>query len=841
MNSDVLGALAHFVGPRELLRLACTCRAGKTWVTHAAVVAAVLFRGGKSARKTLALLRPLLAAAAVFVPSPLRVLRLCVALRCENAACREKVLHIRPDFGLHLCFACLKALTADVSHKRKRDLLLFPKHIVLHPRAAIGCRQQAIHYILINTFVDASGEKCGPLLTAESLTHPRRIAENRVYAAQHPKKLTPEIMTPFFTEAFDEWLESSEDWKNASAESPARNTILKYFDKLEASAKEHEEVTLKRKSDAKDAKMDAKRVKLQTLTQSVKDLAVLRVPEWIIDIALESPFYCLLTSDFRKAPSKLRKKDSSDLSDTLVDFYGSIPDSFRDFNLVAPDNENPEFWKLISAIAKRIGHRRLLTHTANPSSFIMFSMFKANLFREAIALKCLSLLGEAFVGAALQNDVNDSWDTIRLSGNQTVTRDKLKSLSDINGVDKEFVAAVVETLDGFSSRDLVSERLGWPNMWSEEGTIVGCLWLHCGGYLAASQFKSACCDLVQNFGSTKDWECDWLALRELTQWERLWRCPGSKVPDLQLDVNKLANHLQAGHSESIAALKLVQEKLRELAGFVSRFLKGDDLGKFVENVCGFYPHLKHLDTRKNEDVDDGDDDANGNGDVIDLTLGDEVELSPNQEHERVPKQISEAVECWKNRKFNPRSAAEIRLVYRGQFPEATVLNMKRELPKMFVAAALEENQEIIQELKHFCSISQVKILLELLWRSDGAKAFEKLESAVPNCGISEPVNSCSSVAMRKGKGRAHHGFNEDVTEAMNSLDAVFVGSRGKLEPLLRQMMMYCNYLVTATNAVDASSVSVDQVIRDFQSASCDMNDIIMGNFREVGDCIMGQY
>ncbi|KAJ3026483.1 UNVERIFIED_CONTAM: hypothetical protein HDU68_005561 [Siphonaria sp. JEL0065] len=220
--------------------------------------------------------------------------------RCESRKCSNTVLHIRPDYGLHVCFECLKSSTVEVSYKRKRDQLAFPQDVLLHDRSAIGCRERNSHYILDRTYIDSFGEKCGPIVTVQSLVPIKSAAEALAFTdakSKGIKKLTPDILTPFYLQEFEKYLTTTA--KASAPDSPACTTILKFFQRVESSALAFEEVSKKRKADAKEGRLDAKKQKVEGMEKAIREMVCKEIPEWVADVALSSPFYFALTGEYR--------------------------------------------------------------------------------------------------------------------------------------------------------------------------------------------------------------------------------------------------------------------------------------------------------------------------------------------------------------------------------------------------------------------------------------------------------------------------------------------------------------------------------------------------------------
>lgn len=105
LNLDVLTVVMSFVSPRQLLNLSQTCRPLHDAVTTELVVKSAMIYGGH-AIKTMEELYPLFQKQSIYVPSPNRLLSLANGKRCEHCLI-SKVNHVRPNYGLFLCWHCL--------------------------------------------------------------------------------------------------------------------------------------------------------------------------------------------------------------------------------------------------------------------------------------------------------------------------------------------------------------------------------------------------------------------------------------------------------------------------------------------------------------------------------------------------------------------------------------------------------------------------------------------------------------------------------------------------------------------------------------------------------------
>ncbi|KAJ3404151.1 hypothetical protein HDV05_007319, partial [Chytridiales sp. JEL 0842] len=90
INTDLIIYLsAKFMRPRELLNLASTCKRASQWLTYDVVLESVLHFGSISGRKSVEMVLELCKNGSIWTPSPLRLLRLSLAKRCESASAKN--------------------------------------------------------------------------------------------------------------------------------------------------------------------------------------------------------------------------------------------------------------------------------------------------------------------------------------------------------------------------------------------------------------------------------------------------------------------------------------------------------------------------------------------------------------------------------------------------------------------------------------------------------------------------------------------------------------------------------------------------------------------------------
>ncbi|KAJ3116401.1 hypothetical protein HDU96_009759 [Phlyctochytrium bullatum] len=149
---DVIRMMSEYLGPKELLRLCCTCRLGRTsWLTYELAINAILCHGSDHQVRTLESTMELFRRGRIWQPSPWRLLRLVVGRRCEagclgwrvksgahgaeeSAAsnedghviqfgekCDVESKTVRIHFGVQLCAKCYEMYTEKVPWWRISD------------------------------------------------------------------------------------------------------------------------------------------------------------------------------------------------------------------------------------------------------------------------------------------------------------------------------------------------------------------------------------------------------------------------------------------------------------------------------------------------------------------------------------------------------------------------------------------------------------------------------------------------------------------------------------------------------------------------------------------------
>ncbi|KAJ3073182.1 hypothetical protein HDU98_002058, partial [Podochytrium sp. JEL0797] len=827
-----------------------------------------MFHANKTGKKSVLILLDLCKEGKIHPPSPLRILRIALGKRCENKnrfimtlsgprredkPCLEKVLHVRPDYGLHLCFECLKRSTEEVNHKRKRDQMAWPREVLLHDRSAIGGRHLNTQYILDRTFIDSTGELCGPLVTCQSIFPIRNtvmtLATKAARAATGKAKPTLEIVTPIFIQEFDKFLNESRIGKAARTDSQACKSIIKWFERVEESAKEFEETSTKRKAETKVQRVDAKKQKLASMRETVRDLVAESVDPGVAEIATTSPFYFVLSQEFRHAPSKAKKKTLANLADTLLEFYGNIPETFSEFTFLTnhcdsdtlytdpgtpPSAEDktafPDFWTQIRTVATRIGPKSLLTHATNPSDHTVFSLLAANLIREATLFRCLPHLEDAFI-CAMQKSID--FPTLDLP---SISKSTLNDLLAVKGTDKEFIASVaamflhgtpsaqdvMEKYDGLCERIVSAtdyfDRSVNPYPKDRHSSsndarefMLRRFWRACGGADAVTGFKEACHHLVdgQMDVSVKRTEFD-----TFEKWAQYYRRSKPALPECEMTVSNLSNRIHDADPTSLKSLQVVLKKLHSLSNIFTRFLD-HDAESFLTNARRFYDSPTFESAPPHS------------------TSTNPPTTTPSGLPAMSLLQILPILPTPTNRHNAP--TAESILIYRSQFREAALLNAREYIPSYFAAAAIRANSDVFSAHRAFTySREHQMVLMGRLWiESGGLESLMEMEKCVSKVDENESANGFAANAPGwKGKGKAvdsgSQGDAGAVSESLDKANAVFVNLFAKVEPLMTRVDEFC--------AKQSGSRSMDENIGALRCTGV-LRNVMEGNWEQADQII----
>ena len=160
--SDIVDCIKPYLSTtRELYHLGLCSRSLLSNITYEDVVSFAVREGGKP-QKVMKDTVSLIEEEKIYVPSVLRLLRLCIATRCEAPGCRRHAwsypYHDGGRYGIHLCRSCL------ASHKTRVYMNKKVTPLLKHPRMC-GIIWSRLAFIYDEAYTDRSGDPAGPILT----------------------------------------------------------------------------------------------------------------------------------------------------------------------------------------------------------------------------------------------------------------------------------------------------------------------------------------------------------------------------------------------------------------------------------------------------------------------------------------------------------------------------------------------------------------------------------------------------------------------------------------------------------------------------------------------------
>ena len=213
INEDALGLVMEFLGPRELYRMALTCKTLRSKVTTRLVVRSAIMHGGHAAT-TVTELYNLMKNKSIHVPSPLRLLRLVNGKRCEWCNI-NKLNYVRPGFGVFLCRPCLAdQFTATI------ELMVLVQFRYDRIFSAQTFAPLGNPSTIWSRRLEQNGELCGPLVTLADI---ERMAQISTSEEDMVNKMPPEQDYKDFIQTYDDSLEQAKAAERYRLEKKARS------------------------------------------------------------------------------------------------------------------------------------------------------------------------------------------------------------------------------------------------------------------------------------------------------------------------------------------------------------------------------------------------------------------------------------------------------------------------------------------------------------------------------------------------------------------------------------------------------------------------------------------
>ena len=347
LNENILkNGILELLPPRTLLAAATCSREVMARLTHDMVVASVLISSKERGKITLkhivelvcgqkTSLGTFLPGGRIWVPSPLRLLRLCQGRTCEMPHCSATVHQIRPEWGLFACWACTQQSTLEVKSAKQKRIY---GSALQHPRT---CSSHG-RYLWQRSLIKGD-ERVGPIVTVDSLQ----------------------------SQTLDEVLGQSSA-AAADADAPEPQKLLAAFRSADARARQLEKAAIDRKQDRKDTKFEK--------TEKVKHDVKSRLPPAWADLAMQTRLVReMIVAPYLKAPSKYTKKKASEVEQAIRRLFSGINQSVLDLRL----GDDTIFGQALRAEALAMGQALF---TGAPQCF--FDLLSQSLKSEALLVRC---------------------------------------------------------------------------------------------------------------------------------------------------------------------------------------------------------------------------------------------------------------------------------------------------------------------------------------------------------------------------------------------------------------------------------------------------------------------
>lgn len=310
---DALGLVMEFLSPRQLYNLSFCCKTLRGFITTKIVVRSALIHGGH-AKKTMTELYELMSTRAIHVPSPLRLLRLVNGKRCEFC-CSKAVHHVRAKLGVFSCGTCT---SADLTKPWRYSWMRLQENRERYSK--IFCHPQVVsNPYVAGTYVwtkhkRVSGEMIGPLASFED------IDQASEYTSQVNQTIDSYIQNTLLTPSDTE-----------EAYNEFNSTYEETLERAEMAAKERAE----KKEANKRKAVESKLAKIEQMVLDLKEIVDQPYRELILVnreifhgsgtngiskrpmVRFEVPFVDNLLKQFVITPSKFRKKDLTNIANSI--------------------------------------------------------------------------------------------------------------------------------------------------------------------------------------------------------------------------------------------------------------------------------------------------------------------------------------------------------------------------------------------------------------------------------------------------------------------------------------------------------------------------------------------
>lgn len=313
LNSDIASEIFSFLDIRSLYNVTATSKVGMKLLRHEHVVRSAMMQGGHS-KTSMERLIPLIEKRCIWIPSPLRMLRLVNGRTCERC-CTGRVHLVSENYGVFFCFhGCIQhTSTKGVAFNNK-----WSSFLVDQPRIAKAAYSSSA-YIWIRPYTDAANERVGPLV---SMVEIERIMQGDGSVENLLKE--KDAVDPH-TDAISDIIKVFKD----TAEAADRRILERKRKKIKASVDAND-----RRKTKVLSMIDTLHVELEGVPW--KDVAL--AYHWRKSNSKEVPYFeCGLTNkllrEYSSAPSKATKKKLKEVSRSLRQSFGMMEKKgFHDFS-----------------------------------------------------------------------------------------------------------------------------------------------------------------------------------------------------------------------------------------------------------------------------------------------------------------------------------------------------------------------------------------------------------------------------------------------------------------------------------------------------------------------------
>jgi hypothetical protein len=181
-----LDKILAFLDVKSLFRFSFSSKRFGQIVTHEHVVRSALISGGHAKRTASEIIELALKRKTLYLPTPLRLLRLVNGKTCETENCTALVKHIRPGYGLFFCWSCLVSRTVEFKIN----------HRFLQNERVARNEYSKKAYVLIMPYSDTASERAGPILSSAAANEDDSVIASLLKEADAmwPQKLKERVL-----------------------------------------------------------------------------------------------------------------------------------------------------------------------------------------------------------------------------------------------------------------------------------------------------------------------------------------------------------------------------------------------------------------------------------------------------------------------------------------------------------------------------------------------------------------------------------------------------------------------------------------------------------------------